>query len=182
MVEVDLATWNLEIGGLVSEPRSYRFSELLDGFPKITQNRRWVTVMGWTTRAAWDGVLLQHLVDKARPSSEVQWIRQEDLLGHVEYLPFRETLHQRALLAYGVGGQRLPTLYGGPLMTMVFHRYSYKGLGQLRRLDLVAEPGQNYSQGAFGWDPHGEIQPSTAYAWDLKTKKPLRHAGEITDY
>jgi len=179
----DLNSWQLEIDGLVAEPKQYTFAQLRD-FPKITQNRRWITAMGWTMRAPWEGVLLQHLLDKARPSGEANFILQESITGQKEYLPLREAQNQRVLLAYGSNNRFFNFLYGGPLVAMVFNRYSYKGLAQLSRLTLVAEqdPEIKIASETRGYSRDGEVVPALMYAWDMRTGKPVKHSGEITEY
>jgi DMSO/TMAO reductase YedYZ molybdopterin-dependent catalytic subunit len=180
---VNTATWSLQIGGLVSEPLTYTLQQLRD-FPKITQNRRWITAMGWTVRAPWEGVLLQHLLDKVRPTANATHILQEDVQGNQEYLPLKEALNQRLLLVYGVNNKPLDFLHGGPVQLMVFNRYHYKGLGQLAKITLVSEedPTVAVASEQQGYSRSGDIVPMMMYAWDLRTSKPIKHSGEVTDY
>jgi DMSO/TMAO reductase YedYZ molybdopterin-dependent catalytic subunit len=182
LVAVQADQWALEIGGLVDKPRSLSLAELKK-LSQITQNRRLVSADGWTVRTEWGGISLQSLVEWVRPAMRATLLRQENLSGHVEFIPLADCLKSRALLCFNVSGKPLPALYGGPLRLLVFDRFSYKGLGQLARLDFVPpdqETPSYWEQKGYAKD--GQIEPGKYYAFDLKKFRPVPAPGEVTIY
>jgi DMSO/TMAO reductase YedYZ molybdopterin-dependent catalytic subunit len=179
---VDYDTWTLQVGGHVAMPRTFTLAELKN-FLLLTQNRRIVSAEGWTYRSEWEGFMLHQLVEKVKPEPTATILRQENLCGHVEYVPIAAITQGRSLFCFSESGKRLTPLYGGPLRLLFFDRYSYKGLGQLARLDFITpeeeEPGFWQKK---GYPADGQIIPGKFYAFDLKRHRPVPSAGEVTIY
>lgn len=176
----DADHWQLEIGGLVDKPVQFSLKDFA-GFTRIQQNRRLVFADGFTYRATWEGFVIQELLHRVSPNPEAQYLVQTSLSGQVECLPLKDLYNQRALFCLRVNGKSLPTLYGGPLRLLVFDHYAHKGLGQLARLDLVAEEVPGYFA-CKGYASDGLIAPGDYYASDLKSMQTVKSAGEITQW
>jgi DMSO/TMAO reductase YedYZ molybdopterin-dependent catalytic subunit len=173
--------WQLTVGGEVQQPLTLTLEELQKTFPVKIQSRRWVSVHGWSVRAQWEGFLLQHLVEKVRPVNGVRYVKQTSLSGEVETLALKEALIHRTLLCFQANGRPLTPLYGGPLQLMCFHRYSYKGLGQLASIEFVSDDAPLRSQ-QLGLPAHGEFTPGQYLAVDLNEMRPIKRSAEVEDY
>ncbi len=153
--------------------------------PKTSQVRRTVSAQGWSYKTEWTGVLLSELIKscKLEIKPEATWIKQTNLSDHSEYLPLQETLDANALLCYQGGRQALSPLYGGPLWLMVFHRYNYKGLGQLSELAFIDESEvKNNFWESKGYSAEGLIKLGNYYAFDLSEQRTIEKAEEVRSY
>jgi DMSO/TMAO reductase YedYZ molybdopterin-dependent catalytic subunit len=177
---VDLNHWEMEVFGLVDKPQSFSLKDFAQ-FTRIQQNRRLVFADGYTYRDNWEGFVAQELLHRVSPLPEARYLKQTNLSGHVEYLPLKDLYTQRALFCVRANGKTLPALYGGPLRLMIFDRYAHKGLGQLARLELVAETHPGHFD-RKGYDPDALIQPGNYYASDLKSMQTIHAPGEVTQW
>ncbi len=75
---IDYRTWTLSIGGKVSEPKVFTYTDLKNWL-HLTQNRRMVSSEGWTYRSEWEGVLLQHIIERVKPSPDATLLRQRNI-------------------------------------------------------------------------------------------------------
>lgn len=178
IVDLSPQTWSLEIGGLIGQPKTWSYRDILS-LPQAEQNRRLVFAEGWSYRSSWRGILLSDLLAQAQPEPEAQYLIQQNAVGQTECLPLSVLLEGRALLCLFEKQQALSPLYGGPAKLMIFNRYANHGLGQLVRLTLSEQPTPGY------WETHGftaEIEPGNYYAFDLQRTQAHRDAGEATQY
>lgn len=180
--------WALEVGGLVEKPQQFSLKDFAQ-FTRIQQNRRLVFADGYSYRDTWEGFVVQELLHRLSPLPEAQYIKQTNLSGQIEYISLKDLYTQRALFCLRVRGKGLPAIHGGPLRLMVFDRYAHKGLGQLTKLELVAENSDETSvenrKGYFatkGYEPDALIQPGNYYACDLQRMETIHTPGEVLQW
>jgi len=113
-VEVDPATWRLEVTGLVERPLSITYDELRC-LPKV-QAAPVLDCPGYfQDEATWAGVPLQEILDQAgalEGATEVRLVAADGYTFEVGLTP--DTL-QTAFLAYELNGNTLPALHGFPV-------------------------------------------------------------------
>jgi DMSO/TMAO reductase YedYZ molybdopterin-dependent catalytic subunit len=174
-------TYRLALEGLTGEHITLSLKDL-DLLPQKSLNRRWVSHTGWSVRCQWQGVLLQHLIEKLRPShGQNLYVHQTNAHGFTETITLKDMLLHRPMLVRGVNGQPLSLAQGGPVALMVFHCFGHKGLPQLTRLALTDKPSYTWSE-HLGVSPTGDFTPGQYFAWDLGTMQPIRRSTEVEDY
>lgn len=174
-----LQNWRLEIDGLIEQPLSFSFEELM-AYPQESQDRRLISAAGWTYRSIWQGIPFHALLERIKPLPEAKYLRQENRTGQTETIAIEHLLANGALLCVKEKGQQLSPLYGGPLQLMVFDRYHYKGLGQLTHLTFTDTDAPGYWE-SLGYSHEGTIQPGDYYAFDLRELRPA-DGNEIQSY
>jgi DMSO/TMAO reductase YedYZ molybdopterin-dependent catalytic subunit len=171
----------LKLTGLTGDPFTLSLKDL-DLLPQKSLSRRWINHNGWTVRCEWQGVLLQHLIEKLRPPhGQPLYIQQTNAHGYQEAIPIKEMLLHRPMLVRAVNGQPLTPVQGGPIKVMCFHTYGYKGLTQLTELALTEQPVNTWSA-YLGASESGTLQPGSYFAWDMGTMQPIKRATEVEDY
>jgi len=151
-----LARWRLEISGLVEEPRSYTFAEIL-GLPRTDQVTDFHCVEGWSVNdVPWNGVTLSDILRRSRPAKKATHVNIRTVGGHYnDSLPLPVVLEPKTLLAYGVAGSTLPLDHGFPLRVVVPRLFGYKNAKYVERLELADKPligywvAAGYSQAGF---------------------------------
>ena len=142
---IDLATWRLEIGGLVERPTSLAWSDYL----ALPLGERLVDlhcVTGWTRLdSRLSGLPLARLLDLAGALPAARFVRFEAYSerGHDTSLPLSVAIAD-SWLVHAVDGVPLAPEHGGPLRTVTPSRYFYKSLKWVRRIELSADDRLGY--------------------------------------
>ncbi len=152
-----LARWRLEIRGLVEEPRSYTFSEILT-LPRTDQVKDFHCVEGWSVYdVPWNGVALSDILQRSRPTKKATHINIRTFGGQYnDSLPLSVAMESRTMLAYGVAGSTLPLDHGFPLRVVVPRLFGYKNAKYVERLELADKPLIGYWVAA-GYDLTGLV-------------------------
>jgi sulfoxide reductase catalytic subunit YedY len=145
--------WEVEVGGLVREPRTFGLEDLLQ-FEIEERIYRMRCVEAWSMVIPWNGFPLHKLLDLVEPTSEAQYVRFETLYDpdqmpglsvrvldwpYVEGLRLDEAMHDLTLMATGIYGQDLTPQNGAPIRLVVPWKYGFKSIKSIVKIDLVAE-------------------------------------------
>ena len=99
--------WDLEVSGLVEEPFTLTYQELLD-LPRVTVDADMHCVTGWTTLDnTWEGVSFRTIVERAKPTDEAKWVIAHGAGGYTSNLSFEAMDDDDVLLAWRNHGEDL---------------------------------------------------------------------------
>jgi DMSO/TMAO reductase YedYZ molybdopterin-dependent catalytic subunit len=159
----DPKTWRLEIGGLVKEPRSFTYDELL-ALPRAHQVNDFHCVTGWTVRnVRWSGVRFSHLLDQVEPLPQAKAIRFVSLeQPYNDSLSLGQLHLPDVMLALEMDGKPLTRPHGSPARVVIPEMYGYKGVKWLTRIELVAHQPIGYWEG-LGYDQNAWVGRSNGY-------------------
>jgi DMSO/TMAO reductase YedYZ molybdopterin-dependent catalytic subunit len=134
----DPATYRLQVTGAVEQPLSLSWDEVL-ALPQARQTTDFHCVTGWTVGGVhWQGVRLQDLWDRAKPTSEAKYANFVSLeQPYVDSLSMKQTTMPNVMLAHGMDGKPLTQAHGAPMRLVIPEMYGYKGVKWLTRIDLV---------------------------------------------
>jgi len=134
----DPATYRLQVTGAVEHPLSLSWDEVL-ALPQARQTTDFHCVTGWTVGGVhWQGVRLQDLWDRARPTSEAKYANFVSLeQPYVDSLSMKQTTMPNVMLAHGMDSKPLTQAHGAPMRLVIPEMYGYKGVKWLTRIDLV---------------------------------------------
>jgi DMSO/TMAO reductase YedYZ molybdopterin-dependent catalytic subunit len=122
---IDQEAYRLEVTGLVDEPLSLAYDEVLDReqFEKVVTL---YCVEGWSVDILWEGVKLSDILDQAEFDETATTVifRAED--GYSSSLPLDFVLDQDLLLAYKMNGVTLPPERGFPFQVVAEDKLGYK--------------------------------------------------------
>jgi DMSO/TMAO reductase YedYZ molybdopterin-dependent catalytic subunit len=153
------ARWQLEIGGLVDNPRDYSLAELRSR-PARTQVTRHDCVEGWSAIGKWTGVPLGALLDEARLKPEARYVvfhcaDDFDDTPYYESIDLVDAFHPQTILAYGMNDGDLAVGHGAPLRLRVERQLGYKQAKYVMRIEAVASLAQiGEGRGGF-WEDAG---------------------------
>jgi sulfoxide reductase catalytic subunit YedY len=146
--------WEVEVGGLVRNPKTYDPDDLRRAFGEEERIYRLRCVEGWSMVIPWNGFPLAALLKKVEPTAEAKYVRFETLYDpaqmpgqnnqwytwpYVEGLRLDEAMHDLTLLATGLYGKSLPPQNGAPIRLAVPWKYGFKGIKSIVKIDLVKE-------------------------------------------
>ena len=146
--------WQVEVTGLVNNPKVYDMDDLLSGFTQEERIYRLRCVEAWSMVIPWAGFELASLLREADPTAEAKYIkftsvlRPEQMPGqksrwidwpYVEGLRLDAAMHPVTLMATGLYGKPLPNQNGAPLRLVVPWKYGFKSIKGIVKMELTDE-------------------------------------------
>jgi DMSO/TMAO reductase YedYZ molybdopterin-dependent catalytic subunit len=153
-VNVDL--WHLEIGGLVQNPATWRFQDLM-GFKPTTQETTLMCISngldaGLMSNAVWKGLPLRDLLDQAGVLSGAARVRLHGVDNYTDTISLEKAMEPTTLLAYEMNGVSLPDRHGYPLRAIVPGYFGEKNVKWLTRVEVTDAKAKGFYE-AQGWGP-----------------------------
>lgn len=163
--DVDLATWQLTVGGLVARPLELTAADLRD-LPRVEGVRSLQCISNEVVRYGryvgnqrWGGVRVRDVLEAAGPLPEAGWVIWRSADGFSESLPLSTALDERTWLVDEMGppGTLLTRDHGAPLRVLIAGRYGMKQPKWLTAIELAAddEPGYWVRR---GWDAEAIVR------------------------
>jgi DMSO/TMAO reductase YedYZ molybdopterin-dependent catalytic subunit len=155
--KVDIDVWHLEIAGLVQNPATWRFQDLL-GFEATTQETTLMCISnsldaGLMSNAVWKGLPLRDLLDQAGVLSGAARVRLQAVDNYADTIPLEKAMEPTTLLAYEMNGARLPDRHGYPLRVIVPGYFGEKNVKWLTRIEVTDANAKGFYE-AQGWGPN----------------------------
>jgi len=146
--------WQVQVYGLVKNPRTFSVDELTGLFPPRERIYRLRCVEAWSMVIPWQGFPLADLLNMVEPQPAARYVRFETLLDtkqmpgasspfypwpYQEGLRLDEAKHNLTILATGLYGEPLPPQDGAPIRLVVPWKYGFKSIKSIIKIELVAD-------------------------------------------
>lgn len=154
--KVTLELWRLEVGGLVQNPATWRYQDLV-GFDVHEQETTLMCISngldaGLISNARWKGLVLHDLIDQAAPLAGAARVRLHGVDNYTDTIPLEKALDPGTLLAYEMNGDPLPDRHGYPLRAIVPGYFGEKHVKWLTRIELAPADAKGFYE-TQGWGP-----------------------------
>ncbi|MFH1032604.1 MAG: molybdopterin-dependent oxidoreductase [Chloroflexota bacterium] len=147
---VDISTYKLEITGLVENPASYSYSEVLNSYQHYKKVVTVNCVEGWSVNILWEGMLVKDLLEKAKPSPEAKVVIFHAYDGYTTSLPLDYIVGRDILIAYKMNEVTMPPERGFPFELVAESKWGYKWIKWMTQIELS----DNISYRGF-WEERG---------------------------
>ena len=146
--------WDVEVSGLVKNPRKFGVEDLVKSFPPEERTYRLRCVEAWSMVIPWMGFPLSKLLSLVEPTSDAKYVRFETVFKpdempglrqpgypwpYQEGLRLDEAMHDLTILATGLYGGELPSQNGGGIRLVVPWKYGFKSIKAIVKIELTAE-------------------------------------------
>jgi len=192
--ELVTSPWSVEVGGLVSNPRTFSMQALLD-FTQEERIYRMRCVEAWSMVIPWIGFPLAKLLEQVEPTAEAQYVRfvtlhdPDQMPGqrtsyfdwpYVEGLRLDEAMHDLTILATGLYGKPLRPQTGAPIRLVVPWKYGFKNIKSIVKIELVAEMPTTFwmasSPTEYGF--YANVNPNVPHPrWSQATERRIGEMG-----
>ncbi len=171
---VDVASWKLELNGIVDHPLSLTLDDIR-ARPAVSQ---YITLEcisnpvggNLISTAMITGVRLKDLLDEAgMQAGAVQvFVRSTD--GYYESVALSDAQDERTLLVYEMNGQPLPAAHGYPLRIYIPNRFGMKQPKWIQSMEVMGESRNGYWEDR-GWS-NAAIPATTAVIDNVAVTQP----------
>jgi methionine sulfoxide reductase catalytic subunit len=144
--------WEVQVGGLVNNPKTYGLEDLLKKFDQEERIYRLRCVEAWSMVIPWTGFSLAKLLDEVEPLSSAKYVRFETIMDpdqmpgqrqefypwpYQEGLTIEEARNDLTILGTGLYGEPLPPQDGAPIRLVVPWKYGFKSIKSIIKIELV---------------------------------------------
>ena len=161
---VPLATWRLEVGGLVDNPLTLTWEAFM-ALPQVEDVSDFHCVTSWSRLDNhWAGVRVRSVAELAVPQDDARFVvcTGYDVLPgtsipYTVNLPLVRAVEDDVLLVHSWEGRPLPREHGGPCRMITPKLYAWKGAKWIRRIEFLARDQKGfwevrgYSNSAEPW-------------------------------
>jgi len=163
----DVNQWQLTVGGLVSNPRTYVYSDL-EGLSSVDE---FVTLEcvsneiggNLISTAEWRGVPLASILQAAGPGPSADWVAFTCADGYTAGIPISKALDPATLVALRMNGSPLTPTHGFPARIIVPGLYGMFHAKWLTKVEAVQGEFLGFWQ-RKGWTNEGQIHTTAIIA------------------
>lgn len=146
--KVHVETYRLEITGLVDNPQSLTYEEVLS-LPEVKRAITLHCVEGWSEHLLFEGVRLADLFEKAGLQKGVKTVIFYAADGYSSSLTYDYVRKIDAMLAAKINGRVLDSRRGFPFQVVAESKLGYKWVKWVTRIELSDKPYEGY------WEKRG---------------------------
>jgi DMSO/TMAO reductase YedYZ molybdopterin-dependent catalytic subunit len=157
--KVNITSYRLQIAGLVDDPQSYSYSQVL-GHQKYGKVVSLHCVEGWSANILWEGILVKDLLDEAGVKPGANTVIFYAVDGYSTSLPLSYILDRNILLAYGLNNVTLPAERGFPFELVAEDKWGYKWIKWVERIELSNDPNYRGYWESRGYSNGGNLSGS----------------------
>ncbi len=135
---VDLNSYQLQLTGLVENPISYSYQQVLEKEPA----QRLITlhcVEGWQATVLWEGVRITDLLAEAAIKDDATIVIFHCVDGYTTSIPLATIKDKDMLLAYSANGVPLPASMGFPFIVVAEDKLGYKWARWVSEIELSSD-------------------------------------------
>lgn len=152
--ELTTRPWQVQVGGLVNQPKTYDLEDILTQFPRQERVYRMRCVEGWSMVIPWLGFPLAELLKEVEPAGDARFVKFVTLSRptempnqkdpsypwpYTEGLRLDEAMHDLTILSTGLYGRELLNQNGAPLRLVVPWKYGFKSIKSIVKIELTRE-------------------------------------------
>ncbi|NQT31915.1 MAG: molybdopterin-dependent oxidoreductase [Deltaproteobacteria bacterium] len=133
---VDIEKYQLEITGLIENPMSYSYDEVINGYQNYKKAVTLYCVEGWDATILWEGMLVSDLLAEAKPLPEAQVVIFHAYDGYTTSLPLDYIIDNDILMAYKMNEIIMPPDRGFPFELVAESKWGYKWIKWVTTIEL----------------------------------------------
>lgn len=146
--------WQIVVDGLVDNPGTYSFDQIVDGMTIEERIYRFRCVEAWSMVIPWNGFELADLLERVGVQEGARYVafetalRPDEMPGvrvpvldwpYREGLRLDEAMHPLTIMATGLYGEAMPNQNGAPIRLVVPWKYGFKSIKSIVRITLTAD-------------------------------------------
>jgi DMSO/TMAO reductase YedYZ molybdopterin-dependent catalytic subunit len=155
---INQSSYMLEISGLVTQPISFSYDEVIEEYPTYEKKVTLFCVEGWEVTILWKGVRVEDLLANAGVNPAANTVIFYAADGYSTSLPLDYIKDRDILLAYSMNGLVLPAERGFPFQLVAEDRWGYKWIKWVTRIEVSDDPAYRGYWEKRGYSQTGDLQ------------------------
>jgi len=139
---VDTENYELKIIGLVQNPKSYTYDEVIDNHQSYKKVVTLDCVEGWSVTLLWEGMLVKELIEEAKILPEAKVVIFHAYDGYTTSFPIEYVMNNDILMAYKMNDVTIPPERGYPFQLVAESKWGYKWVKWITQIELSDD--ENY--------------------------------------
>ena len=161
--KIDLETWRFEITGLVEEPVSFSWQELM-ALPQVNTRNDIHCVTAWSKfDNDWTGIPVSEVLKRVQLKPEAQHVMVHSYGGYTTNISLDDLNREGNLFAFQHSGESLTREHGWPLRLVVPHLYFWKSAKWVRGLVMLPEEKPGFWE-MYGYHIRGDPWKEERYS------------------
>lgn len=156
---VNISSYTLQVTGLVNDPKSFSYTEVVDGHRHYRKVVTLNCVEGWSATVLWDGVLVRDLLDDAGIKSGAKTVIFYASDGYSTSLPLDYIVDHDILLGYQMNNVTLLPERGYPFELVAEDKWGYKWIRWVTKIELSDHDYEGYWE-SRGYSSTGDLNRS----------------------
>lgn len=187
--------WAVEIDGLIDNPETISFEDLVRAMPLEERLYRHRCVEAWSMTVPWTGFTVADLLARVSPKPEAKYVRFETFNDpnmasgqkqkwypwpYVEAITIEEAKNDLAFLVTGAYGKPLNAEYGAPIRLALPWKYGFKSIKSITKISFVAERPKSFweSISASEYGFWANVNPNVPHRRWSQAKERVLHTGD----
>jgi DMSO/TMAO reductase YedYZ molybdopterin-dependent catalytic subunit len=133
---IDIDKYRLQITGLVENPTSYTYDEIVSDYTNYEKLVRLNCVEGWAVNILWEGVQVKDILEKVSPRPEVKVVIFHAYDGYTTSFPIEYVVNNNILMAYKMNDVIIPPERGFPFQLVAESKWGYKWIKWITQIEL----------------------------------------------
>jgi len=134
--DVDITSYSLKVTGLVENPKSYTYDEVVGQYPHYKKVVTLNCVEGWSATILWEGLLVRQIIEQSvlLPAAKVVIFHAYD--GYTTSLPVDYIMNNDIIMAYEMNDATMPRERGYPFQLVAESKWGYKWIRWITEIEL----------------------------------------------
>jgi len=161
--KIELDTWRFELGGLVDEPVSFSWQELME-MPQVTLHNDIHCVTTWSKfDNDWTGVPISEILKRVKLKPEAKHVMIHSYGGYTTNLSLDDLDRPENLLAHTHNGEALTRDHGWPARLVVPHLYFWKSAKWVKGFSFLPQEQPGFWE-MYGYHIRGDPWKEERYS------------------
>ncbi|MBU1164449.1 molybdopterin-dependent oxidoreductase [Patescibacteria group bacterium] len=154
---VDIDKYELEVTGLIENPKNYKYDEIINGFDSYKKVVTLNCVEGWSATILWEGMLFRELIDVAKPTADANVIIFRAVDGYSTAFPIEYFYQNDILMAYKMNDAAMVPERGFPFQLVAETKWGYKWIKWISEIEFSDDKDYEGFWERRGYSVSGEL-------------------------
>ncbi len=156
---IDEDEYRLDVHGLVAHPKNYTYNEVLD-FPSYEKVVTLNCVEGWSVKVLWEGILMEDLINEAKPDENAKVVIFRAADGYSDVFPIDYLVDNNIILAYKMNNVTIPPERGFPFQIVAESKWGYKWVKWITEIEFSDDENYLGYWENYGYSKNGDLNRS----------------------
>ncbi len=134
--QIDIASYRLEVNGLVENPASYTYDEVINDYTSYKKVVTLDCVEGWSVDILWQGVQVRDILQQVDPKPEAKVVIFHAYDGYTTSFPIEYIMDNPIIMAYKMNDIIIPPERGFPFELVAESKWGYKWIKWITSIEL----------------------------------------------